>query len=327
MARKAQAAIPAYRRKRKGSIAGRVFGWIGRLILGFILFSLLWVLAYRFINPPITATMLGDILAGRGATRDWMPIGQIDRDMVRAAIAAEDGKFCSHNGFDLRAIEEAAKRNASGGRIRGGSTISQQTAKNAFLWQGGGYFRKGLEAWFTLLVEAMWPKRRIMEVYLNLAETGIGTYGVNAGSQRYFGHDSSAMTATEAARIAAVLPLPKKRGAITPRGFTRRYGNTISARIGVVGRDGLDACIYRDIAAPPAKAPPPVSRAPRPLPGEEYETATPPPPEAIVEDPLGEPVAEPTSGEIPPTENALPPVQEPVESEPPAETPPPPGAN
>ena len=143
------------------------------------------------------------------------------------------------------------KRNASGGRIRGGSTISQQTAKNAFLWQGGGYARKGMEAWFTVLIEAMWPKRRIMEVYLNIAETGIGTYGANAGSQRYFGHDASAMSRTEAARIAAVLPLPKTRGAIAPKGFTRRYGNTIAARIGVVGRDGLDACVYQGTAAPP----------------------------------------------------------------------------
>src|SRR5213595_540855 len=116
-----------------------------------------------------------------------------------------------------------------------------------------------------------------MEVYLNNAETGIGTYGVNAAAQRYFGHDASAMSATEAARIAAVLPLPKKRGAVAPKGFTRRYGNTIAARIGVVGRDGLDACVYKGIAAPVNKAPPPVTKAPRPLPGEEYETATPPP--------------------------------------------------
>jgi len=328
MAKTPRPTIPAYRRRRRGSTVGQVFGWIVRLVLGFILISLLWVLAYRFVNPPITATMLGDVPAGRGATRDWMPISAIDRDMVRAAIAAEDGKFCSHNGFDLQAIEEAAKRNASGGRIRGGSTISQQTAKNAFLWQGGGYFRKGLETWFTLLIEAMWPKRRIMEVYLNLAETGIGTYGVNAGSQRYFGHDASAMTATEAARIAAVLPLPKKRGAIAPQGFTRRYGNTISARISAVGRDGLDSCVYEGITAPANKAPPAVSRAPRPLPGEEYETATPPPPtDQIVEDPLGDPVAEPTPGEAVPPDNALPPAEQPTEPEPPSEFSPPPGAS
>src|SRR3982751_3082704 len=244
MARANTAKIPKYKRRRQRSLIGRVIGWIVKLILAFLAVSVLWVLAYRFVNPPITFTMLGDVVAGRGASRDWMPMDRIDRDMVRGSIAAEDGKFCSHNGFDFEAIEDAMKRNASGGRIRGGSTISQQTAKNAFLWQGGGYARKGVEAWFTFLIEHLWGKRRIMEVYMNLAETGIGTYGVNAGSQRYFGHDASAMSATEAARIAAVLPLPKKRGAVAPKGFTRRYGGSIAARIGIVSRDGLDACVY-----------------------------------------------------------------------------------
>ena len=277
MAKRSSPAIQPYKRKRKRNPIVRALGWLVRIILGFILISLLWVLAYRFINPPITPNMIGDLIAGRGAHKDWMPITQIDRDMVRATIGAEDGKFCSHHGFDWDAIQDAAKRNASGGRIRGGSTISQQTAKNAFLWNGGGYARKGAEAWFTFLIEHMWGKRRIMEVYLNLAETGIGTYGVNAGSQRYFGHDASAMSATEAARIAAVLPLPKKRGAVTPKGFTRRYGNTIAARIGAVARDGLDACVYSGFTAPPPKAPPKVTTKPRPLPGEEYETSKPTP--------------------------------------------------
>ena len=136
------------------------------------------------------------------------------------------------------------QKNAHGARIRGGSTISQQTAKNVFLWQGGGYFRKALEAWFTLLIESVWGKRRIMEVYLNVAETGIGTYGVEAGAQRYFHHSAARLTQQEAARIAAVLPLPKERAAIDPSGFTRRYGNSISARIGVVRRDGLSTCVY-----------------------------------------------------------------------------------
>jgi monofunctional biosynthetic peptidoglycan transglycosylase len=271
--------IPTYRRRtRRRSLVSRLIGWIVKLVLAFLILSVLWVLAYRFINPPITFTMIGDLVSGHGATRDWMPISQIDRDMVRASIAAEDGKFCSHNGFDFEAIEDAMKRNASGGRIRGGSTISQQTAKNAFLWQGGGYARKGVEAWFTFLIEHLWGKRRIMEVYLNLAETGIGTYGVNAGSERYFGHDASAMSATEAARIAAVLPLPKKRGAVAPKGFTRRYGNTIAARIPIVARDGLDACVYKGAVAPVNKAPPPVTIKPRPLPGEEYESQKPLPP-------------------------------------------------
>jgi len=199
------------------------------------------VIFYKFVPPPVTATM---ILDGNGITKDWEPLSWIDRNMVSAAIAGEDGKFCLHNGFDYEAIEKAIQRNAKGGRIRGGSTISQQTAKNVFLWQGGGYFRKGLEAWFTLLIESVWGKRRIMEVYLNVAETGIGTYGVEAGAQRYFRHSAARLTRNEAARIAAVLPLPKERAAVSPSGFTRRYGNTIAARIGSVRRDGLDGCVY-----------------------------------------------------------------------------------
>ena len=180
------------------------------------------------MNPPLTFTQLGDMIGGNGARREWMAIGRIDRDMVRAVIAGEDSKYCAHGGFDRQAIEAAMRRNARGGSvIRGGSTISQQTAKNAFLWQGGGWFRKGLEAWFTILIEALWSKQRIMEVYFNVAETGIGTYGVNAGAQRYFGHDASRLTPAEAARIAAVFPLPKRRAAIAPTGFTRRYGGMI----------------------------------------------------------------------------------------------------
>jgi len=310
-ARRRKSTIPTYKRRRPRSLIARTAGWIVKLILAFLIVSVLWVVAYRFVNPPITFTMIGDIVAGRGAHKDWMPIDQIDRDMVRAAIAAEDSKFCTHHGFDFEAIESAMQRNASGGRIRGGSTISQQTAKNAFLWQNGGYFRKGLEAWFTFLIEHLWGKQRIMEVYLNLAETGIGTYGVNAGSERYFGHDASAMSALEAARIAAVLPLPKERGAVAPKGFTRRYGNTIAARVGVVARDGLDACVYRGITPPPKKAPPPVAKKPRPLPGEEYESTKPlPPVENVVKElpptstePLGpQPETAPANESTPPSE-------------------------
>ncbi len=216
----------------------------GKAILWFVGLSVAWVLLYAIVPPPTTPTMLFD---GEGATRDWMALSDIDPDMARAAIAAEDGKFCSHNGFDVEAIEDAIKANAAGRRMRGGSTISQQVAKNAFLWQGSGTIsrtvRKAPEAWFTFLIENIWGKRRIMEVYLNIAETGIGTYGVSAGAQRYFGKDASSLTRIEAARIAAILPLPKKREAVTPSGFTRRYGNSIAARIRVVKRDGLDSCL------------------------------------------------------------------------------------
>ncbi|MBV9930142.1 MAG: monofunctional biosynthetic peptidoglycan transglycosylase [Alphaproteobacteria bacterium] len=265
------------RSRRRGGWGRRILNWVAGLIVGFVVLSLLWVLLYKWVNPPYSFTMLGDRLQGRNVARAWMPVGQIDRDMVRAAIAAEDSKFCAHWGFDEDAIAAAMKRNARGGNvIRGGSTISQQTAKNAFLWQGGGYVRKGLEAWFTLLIENIWGKRRIMEVYLNLAETGLGTYGANAGSQRYFGHDASNLSRVEAARIAAVLPLPKKRGAVAPKGFTRRYGNMIAARIPVVAGNGLDACVYRSGPAP-AERPEPRPRkaapqpAQQPVPGEELE--------------------------------------------------------
>jgi monofunctional biosynthetic peptidoglycan transglycosylase len=211
------------------------------LVIAFVAISLLQVVIYRFVPVPVTFTMLLD---GNGITKDWTSLSRIDRNMARAAIAGEDSKFCSHHGFDAEAIENAVMRNARGGRIRGGSTISQQTAKNVFLWQGGGYLRKGLEAWYTVLIEAIWGKARIMEVYLNVAETGIGTYGVEAGALRYFNHGADRLTPLEAGRIAAVLPLPKKRDAVDPGGFTRRHGNAISRRVGIVKRDGLDSCLY-----------------------------------------------------------------------------------
>lgn len=210
----------------------------------FVVGSFVWVGIYRFLPPPITVTMIANTVDGRGINKDWMSLDEMSPEMARAAIAAEDGNFCKHNGFDFKAIQKAMESNFKGERkLRGGSTISQQTAKNAFLWQNGGYFRKALEAWFTVLIETLWTKKRIMEVYLNIAETGIGTYGANAGAQRYFGHDASRLTRAEAARIAAVLPLPKKREAISPTGFTRRYGNMISRRIGQVRRYGQDDCL------------------------------------------------------------------------------------
>jgi len=224
-------------------VALRLFRWFLVAALGFVLVTAVWAAVLRIVPPPFTWTMAGDWIGGRGVSRDWMSLSDMDADMPRAAIAGEDGRFCAHNGFDWRGIMSAASSNARGGRIRGGSTISQQTAKNVFLWQGGGYFRKGLEAWFTVLIEQLWGKRRIMEVYLNVAETGIGTYGANAGSMRYFGHDAARLSPTEAARIAAVLPLPKKRAAIDPRGFVRRHGNRLARYVGVVRRAGLDGCI------------------------------------------------------------------------------------
>lgn len=221
-------------------------GWlIGRLIVWFLIVSVGLTLFYKWVPVPVTLTMITD---PNGFEKDWTPLSRIDRDMVTAVIAGEDAKFCTHNGFDAEAIEKAMERNARGRKLRGGSTISQQTAKNVFLWQGTGwtrYARKGLEVWFTVLIENIWGKRRIMEVYLNVAETGIGTYGVEAGAQRYYNKGAAQLSRVEAARIAAALPSPRKRAVTGATGFTRRHGNAIAARSGVVRNEALDACVYQ----------------------------------------------------------------------------------
>ena len=236
--------------KRSGSRArgGRGFvrralRWLLRAILIFVGGSILWVIVYRFVPPPITMTMIGDVIGGKSISKDWMPLSEMDPDMAHAVVSAEDGNFCRHHGFDFTAIQKALAGNEAGRRYRGGSTISQQTAKNAFLWQGRSWVRKGLEAWFTGLIELIWGKKRIMEVYLNIAETGLGTYGANAGAMRYFHHDASGLSPAEAARIAAILPLPKKRSAIDPHGFVRRYGDRIARRLGPMKRGGYLACL------------------------------------------------------------------------------------
>lgn len=230
--------------KTKRSLSARFLRFSLKATLYFIGGSVALTAVYAVVPVPTTLTMLAD---SNGAKRDWTSLSNISPNLVRAVIAAEDGKFCRHDGFDREAIEQALSRNKQGGRIRGGSTISQQTAKNVFLWQGSGwtrYLRKVPEAYFTFLIEKIWGKRRIMEVYLNVAETGIGTYGAEAGARRYFNKSAKNLTRIEAARLAAILPLPKKRAVNGVGGFTRRYGNSISARIRVVKRDGLDNCIY-----------------------------------------------------------------------------------
>jgi monofunctional biosynthetic peptidoglycan transglycosylase len=215
---------------------------IAKTILWFIGISFALIILFKFVPVPVTATMLMD---EHSITKDWESLSNIDRDLVAAVIASEDSKFCEHDGFDPEAIASAALNNAQGKRLRGGSTITQQTAKNVFLWQGGGYFRKGLEAWFAFWIEKVWGKRRIMEVYLNVAETGIGTYGAEAGAQRYFNKSAAQLSPDEASRMAAALPLPKQREVINPQGWLRRHGNTIQARTGIVRREGLDNCVYQ----------------------------------------------------------------------------------
>ncbi|MEM9312410.1 MAG: monofunctional biosynthetic peptidoglycan transglycosylase [Pseudomonadota bacterium] len=214
---------------------------IVQIILWFIGLSLAAVILFAFVPVPITATMLMD---ENGAARDWEPLENVDRDLVAAVIAAEDAKFCSHSGFDTEAIEKAYSDNQKGGRIRGASTITQQTAKNVFLWQDGGYTRKALEAWFAFWIENVWGKRRIMEVYLNVAETGIGTYGATAGAERYFDKSAARLTPSEAARMAVALPNPKERAVVNPAGWLARHGRRIEQSLAAVRREGLDRCVY-----------------------------------------------------------------------------------
>jgi monofunctional biosynthetic peptidoglycan transglycosylase len=221
----------------------RLLGFVVRLMLGVVVATALWALAYRWIDPPFTVPMIRDAIGGQHVERTWAGLDQISPAMPRAVIGAEDSTFCAHNGFDLAAIEHAATRNATSIKVIGGSTISQQTAKNAFLWPGRSYLRKGLEAYFTVLIEALWGKRRIMEIYLNIAELGPGIYGVEAAAQHYFNVPAARLTPSQAARIAAILPQPIKRDAAALHGAVKRHARAIERRIGVVRRDAIDACL------------------------------------------------------------------------------------
>lgn len=233
--------MPAQPRRR--SIVSRLIGWTIRLVILFVLVSVGWVTAYRFIPVPLTWPMARDAIHGTHVEREWVALDKIARSVPRAAIGAEDARYCAHNGFDFEAMEAAALRNASGEKLRGGSTISQQTAKNAFLWPGRSYIRKGLEAWFTVLIEAIWGKPRIMEVYLNIAEMGPGIYGVEAAAQHYFKTSAANLTQRQASRIAAILPQPIKRNAATPGRFVKRYARQIERSARYIGKEGIDSCL------------------------------------------------------------------------------------
>jgi monofunctional biosynthetic peptidoglycan transglycosylase len=202
------------------------------------------VVGYRFVPPPITILMIERASQGHGLDHRWVPIDRISPAMIRAVIASEDARFCSHHGFDFYAIDKAIQHNeARPGRVRGGSTISQQTAKNVFLWPERSWVRKGLEAWFTVLIETVWGKRRIMEVYLNTVELGPGLYGVEAASRHYFNQGADRLTPVLASRLAAILPSPLKWKAVDPGAYVRRRTGRIDARSGTVARDGLAACV------------------------------------------------------------------------------------
>jgi monofunctional biosynthetic peptidoglycan transglycosylase len=229
------------------AVKGARFG-IRRLIVILLAVAFLgppiWVAIYRFIPPPITILMLERLVEGHGMDRRWVPISDMSPAMVRSVIASEDSRFCLHHGFDMHAIDAALRHNeAKPGKIRGGSTISQQTAKNVFLWPGRSWVRKGVEAVFTVLIEEIWGKRRIMEVYLNTIEMGPGIYGVEAASRRYFAVSARELSPAEAGRLAAILPDPLKWKAAKPGPYVRRRTGSIEARSGTVARDGLAQCV------------------------------------------------------------------------------------
>lgn len=222
-----------------------VMGWLLAAAGIAVLASILWVFAYRVLPVPITWLMARDSLAGKHVEHEWVPLTAISRSLPRAVIGAEDANFCTHNGIDFSAVQAAAEANLKGRKLRGGSTISQQTAKNAFLWPERSYLRKGLEAWFTLLIEAIWGKPRIMEVYLNIVEMGPGIYGMASASQHYFGTSVDKLSARQAARLAAILPQPIKRSVTKPSKSVRRYARRIEKRVKVVRDAGIDNCLWQ----------------------------------------------------------------------------------
>ena len=216
------------------------------LVLGLIVFGGVAVL--RFLPPPATFLMGVRLVEGEGMDYRWRSLDRISPRLVQAVIASEDATFCAHRGFDMKAIERALKANAQAeergsARIRGGSTISQQTAKNAFLWPGRDWIRKGLEAGYTVLIETAWGKRRIIEVYLNIAEWAPGVYGAEAAARHWFGKSAEDLTAPEAARLAAILPSPRRYHASSPGPYVRRRAARIQAAMRTVRNQGLDDCV------------------------------------------------------------------------------------
>lgn len=188
--------------------------WPGKLWKFFVwlfVFQLLYIIFCKWINPPVTLTQIGSIISGDGLKRDYVSYDEMSPNIKLAVIAAEDQLFPEHDGFDIKAIKKAMKFNEKHpNRRRGASTISQQVAKNVFLWQGGGYFRKGMEVYFTFMIEKLWSKKRILQTYLNVAEMGPGIYGIQAAAKNYFNKDAKELSKMEAAMIAACLPNPKK---------------------------------------------------------------------------------------------------------------------
>jgi monofunctional biosynthetic peptidoglycan transglycosylase len=235
---------------RQPSASGGFWRFVRRLIAVLAIVAIIVppvsVVVYRFVPPPITILMITRLIQGHGMDYQWRSLSDMSPALPAAAVASEDSRFCSNHGFDFDAIEKAIKNNERRpNRIRGGSTISQQTAKNVFLWPGRDYVRKAIEAWYTVLIEAVWGKPRIMEMYLNVVEFGPGVYGAEAASQRFFHKPAARLSPAEAARLIAVLPKPLKWDVDEPGRYVVRRTGHIDRAMGTVRNDGLADCVRR----------------------------------------------------------------------------------
>jgi monofunctional biosynthetic peptidoglycan transglycosylase len=230
-------------KRGKGGFWGFVRAVFIAGLIVFVIGPVVMVVIYRFLPPPVTFLMVQRTIEGRGFERKWVPLDEISPNLVRAVIAGEDARFCEHFGFDVEAIEKAMAANQAGKKLRGGSTISQQTAKNVFLWPGRDWVRKGLETWFTALIEVGWGKRRIMEVYLNSIEWGPGVYGAEAAARKNFKVPAKSLTVAQSARLAAILPSPLKWKAAKPGPYVQKRSGRITRNARAVRREGLTACV------------------------------------------------------------------------------------
>lgn len=215
--------------------------WSFRAVLALAVLIGLGVGLYRVVNPPTTPYIMAEARRLDGVQRDWVDADQIAPVMFRSAVAAEDANFCTHWGFDMNAIRTAIEE----GGNRGASTISQQVVKNVYLWHGRSWPRKALEAVITPAMEAAWPKRRILEIYLNIAEFDEGVFGVEAAARHYFGTTAQDLTPVQAARLAAILPDPKGRSASDPSRFVRNRAASIRDGAATIQRDGRADCFER----------------------------------------------------------------------------------
>jgi monofunctional biosynthetic peptidoglycan transglycosylase len=227
------------RRKRYGL----VITTLSVIFIAFVLMPVTWAGVYLFIDAPSTMLMMQRAAEGQTIRHYPVPLNRMSPHIVRSVIAAEDANFCTHDGFDVEAIQDALESNARGGRMRGGSTVSQQTAKNLFLWPERSWVRKGFETYFTALIEFMWPKRRIMEHYLNVAEWGDGNFGIEAAARARFGVSAADLTPLQAARLAAVLPSPNRWRADNPGPYVRRRAASIVQRARVVRNEHMASCV------------------------------------------------------------------------------------